>query len=502
MRNLFLTFTVLALALGFSGCSDDEGETPISITVSKEAISLTATGTAAALEVQTNGEVLRTVIPPTATWLHSTVEDNIIAFDADENTSLQARSAEVKIMVGIAPNTTTQAVTVSQLAGDPFLVVTGTSPVVFEENAAEAQLTVSTNHDAWTATVTSADSDWCLASVAEGVLTIAVQDYAVEAIREATVTISAGSGETLVSKDITVSQQGKVGVVAINVPASFSDSYVYKASFDGQVVAWICKEYVAEADAQQVVAYPFVDGVINLTAGLVLAEDAEAVYLQEGALIASGVTTTQATVVPLLLEDKRPGGAHNYKVVKIGSSLWMAENLQAKVYADGSAIEAYTDNDAWSDNTSGAWKATSDEAELLAMDGLFYNGYVLTNEAGIAPQEWTVASKADYTAAKSFLGTGYGTKMKLNNGWMGSTASNLSGFSAPATGYFSTSTGNEGSGSDIYYWTSSSESDWLTREDVPVTVRFNQSSSGFITSTHAQAFGHCIRCVKSLVAPV
>lgn len=588
----FITLSLsLLLVLGFSSCSKDNEDTPVSIAVSVDTVSLLADGTAIAIKATTNGEILRTMIPAAdATWLQSTVdEDGTITFNANANTTLQTRTAVVKIMVGIAPNVVFTTVTVSQVAGEAFILpkteakgmtneavaivytidtnydawtasipdevdwltltqegntltltptanltvtartatitivaspsvevasttfevtqaagdltleVTGTMPVELNDNGDAHELTIATNASAWTATIQGDVSDWCHATISDNTLTITADAYAVDAIREAKVLVAVqAAGHDDVSKLITITQQGKVNIVAISVPTAFTDSYVYKATFAGDVVAWICKEYVASESAQKVVAYPLVNGVIQLDKALVLADDATAVYLQEGELIATATSGAASTTAALLLEDKRPGGNHNYKVVKIGDNLWMAENLQAKVYADGAAIDAYTDNAAWTANTTGAWMATSEEAQLLTMDGLFYNGFVLANAGGIAPSDWSVASKIDYTTAKSYLGSGYGTKMKLDNGWTGEDASNLSGFSASATGYFSTATAVNGDGTDIYYWTSSSESDWLTRKDVPVTVRFNYKSSGFSASTHANTFGHCIRCVKSL----
>ena len=52
-------------------------------------------------EVQTTGEVLRTKVPSSATWLHSSVVENTVTFEAEANTSLQTRSAEVTIKAGI-----------------------------------------------------------------------------------------------------------------------------------------------------------------------------------------------------------------------------------------------------------------------------------------------------------------------------------------------------------------------------------------------------------------
>lgn len=586
-KAIFLSLSLL-IGLGFTSCSDTNEDTPVSITASANEVSLVTAGTASSIEVQTNGEILRTVIPANATWLHSVVDKTTITFDADASTDLHARSAEVKIMVGVKPNIVFTTVKVTQEAGDAFITpttesngmtkgteainytiktnydswtaslpdavdwltltktentltltpttnltvsprtatitidaatgvetksitfdvvqeagdatleITGTIPVELNDKGNAHELTIATNNPSWTATVTSADSDWCHVATSNAVLTITADAYSTDAIREATITLSAGIGSSLIEKTVTVKQQGKVNLVAISVPSTFEDSYVYKTSFAGDVIAWICKEYVASESAQKTVAYPLVNGTIQLDKGLILADDATAVYYQEGELLAAGTTSTSSVTVPLLLEDKRPGGNHNYKVVKIGDNLWMAENLQAKVYADGSAIEAYTDDATWTANTTGSWYLTSEEAELLKIDGLYYNGYVLTNESGIAPASWSVASKADYLAAKTLLGSGYGTKMKATSGWNGDTASNLSGFSAPATGFYSTATSVTAGGNDIYYWTSTSEKDWLSRKPVPVAIRFNYKSSGFSASTHGNAFGHCIRCVKSL----
>lgn len=94
-----------------------------------------------------------------------------------------------------------------------------------------------------------------------------------------------------------------------------------------------------------------------------------------------------------------------YQTVKIGSQLWMADNLRVTHYRDGSVIPNITDNGAWSGLTSGArCYYNNDSASHDAVYGVLYNGYAITDSRNMAPEGWHVATSDDWDELKTALG--------------------------------------------------------------------------------------------------
>jgi len=144
---------------------------------------------------------------------------------------------------------------------------------------------------------------------------------------------------------------------------------------------------------------------------------------------------------------------NSYNTVKIGTQVWMAENLKTTKYNDGTPIPNITDNTAWGALTTGAYGDYNNTPSNSTTYGRLYNWYAVDNNAAtkvasnggknVCPTGWHIPSYAEWTTLTDYL---------TNNGY----GYQGSGFTALPSGY-RVSDGtfiNMGNGTD---WWSSSE---------------------------------------------
>jgi uncharacterized protein (TIGR02145 family) len=123
---------------------------------------------------------------------------------------------------------------------------------------------------------------------------------------------------------------------------------------------------------------------------------------------------------------------HIYKTVKIGTQIWMAENLKTSRLNDGTIIANLPFNQSWSGITGpGYWGSG---------ECMFYNGYSV-NTGNLCPTGWHVPTQDDLNTLFTYLGgpSVAGGKMKDVNAFNwpdpDKVATYKSGFSAQACGY-------------------------------------------------------------------
>ncbi len=195
-----------------------------------------------------------------------------------------------------------------------------------------------------------------------------------------------------------------------------------------------------------------------------------------------------------------------YNIIKIGSQLWMAENLKTTRFNDNTAIANVTNNAEWSGLTTPAYCwYNNDQDQNKPLYGAIYNWYAAA-DSRLCPDGWRVATDSDYNTMELSLGipqseidtwgwrgTDQGTQLKNTTGWSsGENGTNTSGFTALPGGYRFYQTGVF-AGQNIYgYWWTSSELDqtrgWYRRLDGD-----NQKVNKAATEKNA---GKAVRCVK------
>ena len=99
---------------------------------------------------------------------------------------------------------------------------------------------------------------------------------------------------------------------------------------------------------------------------------------------------------------------NTYKTVKIGTQVWMAENLKTSKYSDGSTIPKITDDTEWQNNTTGALTYYNNDAANNLKYGKLYNWFAVSSitngNKNLCPTGWHVPTDAEWTVLKDYLG--------------------------------------------------------------------------------------------------
>lgn len=94
---------------------------------------------------------------------------------------------------------------------------------------------------------------------------------------------------------------------------------------------------------------------------------------------------------------------NSYKTIKIGSQIWMAENLRVAHYKDGSPITNITDSTSWADSEEGAWCWYENDISYETPYGKLYNFHAVDTAIGLCPEGWHVPTLADIQDLFDFL---------------------------------------------------------------------------------------------------
>lgn len=131
---------------------------------------------------------------------------------------------------------------------------------------------------------------------------------------------------------------------------------------------------------------------------------------------------------------------NNYKSVKIGNQVWMAENLKSTKYNDNTSIPLVSDNTTWSTlSTPGYCWYNNDEATNKSIYGAMYNWYAV-NTGKLCPTGWHVPTNTEWTTLITYLGgvdiAGGKLKETGTSHWLSpNTSTNESGFTGLPGGY-------------------------------------------------------------------
>ncbi len=216
-------------------------------------------------------------------------------------------------------------------------------------------------------------------------------------------------------------------------------------------------------------------------------------------------------------KDTRDG--HEYKWVKIGDQIWMADNLNAKTFINGDLIPEIKDIKDWRKSGFAGEPALCDFANDPTNGdkfGKLYNWHTVNDSRGLAPTGWHIPSEAEWSELITFLGGEKfaGGKLKSKEGWYeNGNGDNESGFSGVAGGY-RTAMGKFSYMSDLgipgihydsaltstlgyigIYWSSSRAGDKSYKKDFSFMIAL--VTANFIwKEAYVQGYGFSVRCIK------
>ena len=189
------------------------------------------------------------------------------------------------------------------------------------------------------------------------------------------------------------------------------------------------------------------------------------------------------------------GDGNNYSTVRIGSQIWMAENLKTTKYITGSAIPNITENAEWSSLTD-AYCWYNNNIKNKNIYGALYNWYALT-DSRLCPLSWHLPKVEEWIRLSDYLGgiDNAGGKLKENSTtvWLSPNtgATNETGFTA-LPGGFRHSDGTFFSRGEFGIW-------WcyapLDGDTSPYEYLTNATSS-IITSSTNKSAGLSVRCLN------
>ena len=127
---------------------------------------------------------------------------------------------------------------------------------------------------------------------------------------------------------------------------------------------------------------------------------------------------------------------NKYNTVKIGSQVWLVENLKVTHYNNGDEIPNVQDTAKWNNLTSGAYCNYDNKISNSDIYGHLYNWYAVNDKRKICPDGWHIPTDAEWQKLIDNLGGEIkaGGKLKLQGTELWTSfnvgATNKSGFTA------------------------------------------------------------------------
>ena len=194
---------------------------------------------------------------------------------------------------------------------------------------------------------------------------------------------------------------------------------------------------------------------------------------------------------------------NTYGTVLIGTQEWMAENLKTTHYRNGTAI-GYpgSDNDAWKNNTEGAYAWYENDISWKDNYGALYNWYAVTSANNLCPTGWHIPANTEWTVLTDYLGglSAAGGKLKSTatypdphpRWWSPNiNATNESGFYGLPGGERDGNGNYTMMGGTAYFWSSTQ---YLT--GIAWLRALPQLNGNAIGATASFATGFSVRCIK------
>ena len=127
---------------------------------------------------------------------------------------------------------------------------------------------------------------------------------------------------------------------------------------------------------------------------------------------------------------------NTYLTIRIGTQVWMTENLKVTHYLNGDPLPGVSDNTTWGNLTTGAYCDYNNSPNYSIIYGRLYNWYSVVDIRNLCPTGWHIPSYPEWTTLFTYLGGGIVADGALRETgtthWASpnSNATNESGFTA------------------------------------------------------------------------
>jgi len=190
---------------------------------------------------------------------------------------------------------------------------------------------------------------------------------------------------------------------------------------------------------------------------------------------------------------------NKYKAVKIGSQIWMAENLRTNKLKDNTQIINVPADSNWvryfNELQQPAQCVYNNDVDFLRTYGRFYNWHTIAS-GKLCPEGWHVPSKEEWQVLLDYLGENAGLMLRIASGNHWSVAAtNQSKFSALPSGYRTTEGPYHAVYDGAFWWSSTPmNNDFVYQLSLPNGVTWYSpfDNGGSIE----KGSGLCVRCMK------
>ena len=231
-------------------------------------------------------------------------------------------------------------------------------------------------------------------------------------------------------------------------------------------------------------------------------------------VIVSGISASN----PILNQPEAPVtdiDGNVYQTVRIGTQVWMKENLKVSRYRNGNPITNNLNDSQWVNSTSGAYAIYNNDLANNEIYGKLYNFFAVKDTRGLCSTGWHVPTVQDWNLLARYLDSaadttcGFCTTSKLAGGKMKSTGMKEAGsglWNSPNTGATNSSGFRGFPGGSRYYngtfysinnggfwWTSTGNS----LSDADAWTRYlDYSNADLYGYTSYKITGCSVRCLK------
>jgi uncharacterized protein (TIGR02145 family) len=190
------------------------------------------------------------------------------------------------------------------------------------------------------------------------------------------------------------------------------------------------------------------------------------------------------------------GNSYNSK--RIGSQIWLVQNLKTTHYNDGTAIVHAEDPGEWQTLSEPAYCWYDNDDGHKNTYGALYNWYTVSVD-NLCPSGWRVPSQEDFQRLDDFLAstgnaTGDMLKEQGDGHWISPNegATNASGLTSLPAGYRGADDGLfYGLRYTVFFWSTTPD---INQDAIARTLLYDNSD--FAESVYPRVLGASVRCMK------